>query len=87
MHRILILNFDKRVFHGSQICLLIMSLRLSSNNLSRKNGEGTEATEDLSDPSVNPAIFNRYKRFFFIDCNYQFEDLYQPSFPKFCILI
>ena len=41
-----------------------MSFRLSSNNLSRKNGE-ENATEGLSDPSVNPAVFNRYKRFFF----------------------
>ncbi|RIA96309.1 nucleoporin subcomplex protein binding to Pom34-domain-containing protein [Glomus cerebriforme] len=41
-----------------------MSFRSSLNNFSRKNGEGSGATEDLSDPFVNPAVLNRYKRSF-----------------------
>ncbi|CAB5390035.1 unnamed protein product [Rhizophagus irregularis] len=40
-----------------------MSL-LSLNNISRKNGESTGTAKSLSDLSVNPAMFDRYKRSF-----------------------
>jgi len=45
-----------------------MSFRLSLNNFSRKNGEGTESTKGLTEPSVNPAVVDRYKRFVFFFC-------------------